>query len=192
MMKYLAIHHTAVSRMSGQSQLKSVNTYHKNKGWSDRPSILGWYVGYNFFIDVNGKNTHTRGIGEETFAVVGHNCNVPEKCDTISVCLAGNYHVETPSDPQIASLRAFIYEMVQRYPNIEITFHRSLQANRTCPGDLFTREYLDKIILQTTPPVCDPVDKEKQIEIGKLQKENTALWSIIKELQKILAKFFKM
>lgn len=183
--KYLAIHHTAVSRLSGNSQLNGVNAYHKQK-WNAR-STLGWYVGYNRFIDVNGAFTETRVIGEETIANRGHNCDIEQRCDTISICLAGNFNSELPSDVQIKVLQDQIALIQKGYPDIEITFHRDLQANRTCPGKLFTKEYLKIRILQEVKKP-DTVDKEKAEKIAELM-EKISLLTILLNLWKRLKQY---
>jgi hypothetical protein len=141
--KYLAIHHTASVR--GSNQLYAVDKYHREERGYPR-GTLGFNVGYNYFLDVDGKITQTRMEGEETMAQKKHNCDVPERCDTISICLAGNFDIELPNDAQIKSLRKFIEGR-----NLEVVFHRDLQVNRTCPGRLFTKTYLDRILGKLEP-----------------------------------------
>lgn len=175
-MKYLAIHHTAVSRDKQSSQLMPVNRYHKGK-WNFKSS-LGWFVGYNYFIDVNGSLTYCRKIGEETIAQKGHNL------DTISVCLAGNFNSELPNDKQVSRLQAFLKDTVKRNIGIEITYHRKLQANRTCPGKLFNDEYMSRVILKEET-VPDPEDKEKSEQILKLSTQLDTLIALIKKLLSI-------
>lgn len=145
--KNIAIHHTASPRASGKEQLYPVDKFHREtRGYPK--SSLGWNVGYNYFVDVSGKVTQTRLVGEETMAQVGHNCDIESRCDTISICLAGNFDIELPSDAQIKALRTLLKDLQTNYPNAKPTFHRSLQKNRTCPGRLFTKEYLDTRILE--------------------------------------------
>lgn len=160
--KYLAIHHTAV-KQDGFNQFNAVNFYHKQK-WNMKSS-LGWFVGYNDFIDTNGSLIYCRDYYEETMTVVGHNCDTDAKCDTISVCLAGDFNQELPNDKQIIALKNYITKIKEDYPNIQITFHRNLQADRTCPGTLFTQDYLDNVILEknTNPPDFYDDIKSKQI-----------------------------
>lgn len=175
-MNYIAIHHTAVSRETQRSQLLPVNRYHKGK-WGNKSSI-GWYVGYNYFIDVNGSLMQCRKVGERTIAQSGHND------DTISVCLAGNFNQELPLDVQTDRLRDFIKNMKARYPQAELTYHRSLQANRTCPGKLFSDEYLQRVVLRRLAE-NDEADVEKYVQISKLSKQLDVLISLIKRLLSI-------
>ena len=184
-MKYLAIHHTAVSREKQSNQLYAVNRYHQEK-WGMQSS-LGWYVGYNTFIDVNGSVTKTRSIGEETIAQKGHNCDVESRCDTISVCLAGNFNEELPNDNQINTLRKYIGEIKKDYPGIMVTFHRHLQDNRTCPGILFTNDYLNVRIIGGTQVKDDSVDKEKSQKITQLQSQLDSLRAVLAKLMALLS-----
>lgn len=69
----IVIHHTAVPRTNGK-QFYRMEQYHK-KRWG-RKSQMGYYLGYNGFIDVNGKFTQTRALGEETMANKGYNAHI--------------------------------------------------------------------------------------------------------------------
>jgi len=183
--KQRAIHHTA-SIASGKNQLAAVNQYHKDK-WGMK-STLGWYVGYNYFIDVNGSITNTRKVGEETIANVGHNCDVEERCDTISICLAGDFNTQLPNDKQIKALRRLLGELDVLYPGSVDTFHRDIQANRTCPGKKFTRRYLESVILEKKV-VGDEADTKKSEEIEKIKV--TLMMTIITLLRQLRAKLKK-
>jgi len=181
--KYHVIHHTAVSRTKQSKQLLAVNRFHHE----DRKypiSSLGYNIGYNYFIDVDGTRTQTRKEGEETMAQVGHNCDVPERCDAISTCLAGDFNVELLTDKQIEALRERCREVERLYPGIEHTFHKSVQNNRTCPGKLFTEEYLNTRILQISKPEPDEADKIKQ----NLQTQVTLLNKVIELLRLLITK----
>ncbi len=138
-MKSIALHNTAVKN-DGTKQLKGVNDYHKKK-WNMKSS-LGWYVGYNFFCDVDAKETNTRCIGEETIANKGHNCDVKSRCDTISYCMAFDGSQQFPTDKQNKTFQSFIRRMKKDYPNIKVVGHRDLQKSRTCPGKLITDTYI--------------------------------------------------
>lgn len=187
--KYLAIHHTAVKNKNN-SQLLAVDRFHKQK-WNMKSS-LGYYVGYNDFIDLNAVLAHTRAYSEETMAVVGHNCDIEATCDTISVCLAGDFNQELPNDKQIIALKIYIAKIKTDYPNIEITFHRNLQDGRTCPGALFTQDYLDNVIMEknTNPP--DFYDDVKNKQIAQCQQKLKDSQTVISTLWAFIIKFIKI
>lgn len=174
-MDKFAIHHSAVQ--STTSQLNGVNNYHRGK-WNMK-STLGWYVGYNYFIDVSGKVTNTRAVGEETMAQVGHNFN------TISICLAGDFNKHLPNKRQIESLQ----KIIRNHPEIPeslVLLHRDVQSNRTCPGMLFTHEYLDVVVLQL-PVEADDEDKEKKEKLeAELKKSVALLTKLVEQLKKLL------
>lgn len=196
-MTYIVLHHTAVSRDKQKKQLQPVNTYHRDKNWGTeanpwyqpKSSSLGWYVGYNYFCDVNGKRTNTREIGTETIAQTGHNCDVPKRCDCVSYCLAGNFNNELPTEAQLKDFRKFVAEMEELYPNIRIIFHSDIQKYRTCPGKLLTKEYLKSIMLKKVVYASDGVDKEKDEEISKLKHRISILETIIKVLTSVLNRY---
>lgn len=178
MKKYLAIHHTAVKQNG--NQLNAVNLYHQQK-WNMKSSV-GWFVGYNDFIDTNGTSTHCRDYYEETMAVVGHNCDIDATCDTISVCLAGDFNQELPNDKQIIILKDYIAKIQADYPGIEITFHRTLQVDRTCPGELFTQQYLDNVIMGKNTIEPDFYDDVKGKQIAKCEQDLKDSRSLIQKL----------
>jgi len=163
-MKYVAIHHTAVSNNTQPLQLWAVNRYHQGK-WNMKSS-RGWYVGYNYFVERGGVLTLTRSIGEETIANKGHNCDIPERCDTISICMAGDFNKELPTKEQQQTVKKLIKTLTDTYQDIEIKGHRDLQANRTCPGLLITDGFL-KDLAKEEPPE----DAEKAQQIAELQSK---------------------
>ena len=180
-MKNIVIHHTSVSVEKQGTQLLAVNRYHKNK-W-EMKSKLGWYVGYNYFIDVNGRMTPTRQEGEETMAQKGHNF------DSISICLAGDFVVEYPSNVQIDALVDLMKEIRGRYPSIKIVGHRALQANRTCPGKLMSKKYIDELVEKRVKSVYNP-DNEcvKREEIEKLHGRLDAIMAFLEYIISIIIK----
>lgn len=130
LLKYGVIHHTEVSAQINSHQLNSVNEYHRER-FMDK-SLLGWWVGYNWFCDVDGTLTQTRMAGEKTAAQLAHNF------DSESICFAGNFNKDLPTEAQIKVLRQWILNR----PNLKIIFHRDL-AYRDCPGKKFTRKWLE-------------------------------------------------
>ena len=193
---YIVLHHSAVSRMSGKKQFDAVNTYHKNKNWGttakpwyqSATSELGYYVTYNYFIDVDGSVTQTRAIGEETIAQVGHNCDVLQRCDAVSICVAGDFSKELLSDEEINSVRKLLLSLKEKYPEASIVFHRDLQKGRTCAGSLFTQDYLNTRILGNSVVKLDKIDTEKQQEINDLMEQITTLQRLVAYLK---TKLFK-
>lgn len=178
MKTYIAIHHTAVKN-TGTPQLNAVNKYHKGK-WNMK-SRLGYYVGYNYFIDVTGRVTQTRAWTEETIANKGHNCDVPERCDTISICLADDYNVTREiKKVQADALDDLIADIKKSYPEIKVVGHRDLQTGRTCPGaHIGNFHFTDWNSIQA----ADSEDSEKARKIKELQSLLDKLMKLLNQLR---------
>ena len=179
---YIAIHHTAVSRFEATSQLKAVDRYHKERGYNK--SSLGYYVGYNYFCDVDGTITQTREIGEETMAQVGHNC-IGGSC-AISIGIAGDFAQELPADAQIEAVRDLLKELQVTYPSVPVVGHRELQANRTCPGALLTQEYINVRLLGNVPPTPPDEEARKEALRKQLREAQITLIGLLRKYVKIL------
>jgi len=180
-LKYLVLHHTS-SYSTGASQLQAVNEYHQVKNWGTtkhpwyqpKPSSLGYYVVYTYFMDARGKITQTRARGEEQLAQKGYNTG------SESMCLQGDFNAQMPTQAQIDSLRAFIIEEVKQY-GVVLKLHKELQKNRTCPGYFCSRKFLETVVLKTKVQTSDKVDKEKAKKIAELMKQ-------LEEAKSLLAK----
>ena len=148
-------------------------------------SQRGWYVGYNYFIDTDGTVTQTRNHDEETIANKGHNCDVPERCDTISICLADNYNQTTSIDiNQYWALSDLIEELQCQYKNtLTVVGHRDLQKDRTCPGFNFTKEKIEDLDqIQCLQSNNDKEDDEKEAQIRILQATLDSLRAALRRM----------
>ena len=141
--KYLAVHHTAVSHKLAPAQFDAVNRYHRQK-WGKKSS-LGYYVGYHYYLGKGGELTQTRKHHEESVAIIGHNCDTPSRCDTISVCLAGDFNQEYPTEQQVNRLQGLYLILQKHYPGLKVVGHRDLQEERTCPGALINKDFFRMI-----------------------------------------------
>lgn len=182
----VVLHHTAVSRATQPLQLDSVNTYHKQK-WND-VSELGYYTGYNFFVEPTGARTQCRLVGEETIAQVGNNCDVPERCGMVSYCMAGNFAAEKPTQHQVNDFVEFVAEVRKRYPNAVVKQHKDVQANRTC-AELSDAEIASWF--GAVPPTNE-TDKEKiarlEDELAKAKSQIQQLITMVTSLIKLITK----
>lgn len=173
--KYIVLHHTAVSRKAQPLQFDAVNQYHKNK-WGMRSS-LGYYGGYNFLVEPTGLRQQYRTIGEETVAQIGLNCDVPSRCTAISYCMAGDFRVEKPTDYQVADFRSFVEEVKKTYPKVVVKQHKDVAPGRTC-AEL---EPLEIASWLRKPDSKDEI-------IAKLKKQNQQLIAILNHLIKLITK----
>ena len=167
--EYFIVHHTAVSRRIQPLQLTAVNNHHRDKEWipgwkQPHASLMGWWVGYNFFVEVSGQRTQTRLVGEETIAQKGMNCDVPERCLGMSNCIAGDLRIEKPLQVQEDATILNLAEAMKTFPKIEITQHLNVQPGRTCaalPDEMLQEWYqeaqrLQNPLNQVPNPTTDP------------------------------------
>ncbi len=179
-MRFRALHNTNVSYTDVKRQLWAVNNHHRKYKMK---SSLGFYVGYNGFIDGDGTFTQTRLIGEETAAIVGHNCDREMTCDTVSFCAAFNGDKEALNPAQRRTLKKLYsgeISLKTLIPDFNITkledrFHRDLQARRTCPGKLITYDYIKDILKDT--PMSD------KVELNNLQTKLSFIQKLVEKLR---------
>lgn len=131
----LVIHHS--DDASTAPQFEKINGYHRSKGFPI--SSLGFFVGYNWIVERDGKLMQARGlddIGAHTAASCGEgHCNLV----AYGVCLAGDFTFQTPTDAQLATL--FTLWKALNYPRIYL--HSDTKAT-ACPGIFPFRNELNR------------------------------------------------
>lgn len=139
----IIIHHTGGlgtnSRASTQHlTVKDIDAAHKLR-WPDFKSKLGYYVGYTFVIERDGKITQTRLIGEETAHTIGHNTR------SVGIVLCGNFNsgVDTPTIEQKMRLKSLIRSLWSPHSTEEIKIAWNvildLSAERIYPHRKFSQ-----------------------------------------------------
>lgn len=120
---WIIVHHEA-----GNSSFNGVNEYHKQK-WGFKSS-LGFYCGYQYFIEFSGKTYQARLDNEEGAHTVGFN-----KC-SIGICLQGNTDLKDITEWQKIALKKLIDKKKLEYviTNNKIEGHRHF-SNTACPGE---------------------------------------------------------
>lgn len=142
--QYIIVHHTGGTNAqpladSSNYTVKQCDADHRIA--FNMKSLLGWYVGYTYFIEKNGTVTQTRKDGEEGAHTVGYNKN------SIGICLAGNFDATLPTQAQIDSLKKLVKEKKALY-NIDIKNivpHRKF-AQKTCYGNRLSDDWIQKLI----------------------------------------------
>lgn len=138
-MKYLFLHHTADPE-SGK-QFSSVNAYHEREGFPK--SLLGFYVGYTYFIEKSGEAIQARSEEE-----MGAHTRTPMFPDAnksgIAICLAGDFTQQNPTIQQFRALASLSVDIQIRHsiPEPMIYLHREVEqgptsegySNTSCPG----------------------------------------------------------
>ena len=123
--KYIYIHHSAISQWA--AQFDTIDNYHRQK-WGF-VSSLGLYGAYNYLIEKMGQVRQYRAEGEETAAQRGHNF------DSISICVAGNFEKQGLTPEQKKALTNLVKRVRARHnlSKTAIKMHRELSAT-LCPG----------------------------------------------------------
>lgn len=119
----------------GNNGFYGVNEYHRQL-WNF-PSSLGFYMGYQLYIDKQGVVYKARQDDEEGAHTRGRNHN------SIGICLQGDLDMERPTESQLTSLKRVILEKMTTWaihPN-NIYGHR-MYANKSCPGNLLKESEL--------------------------------------------------
>lgn len=186
----IIIHHVGYNH-----SFYTVNSGHKKK-WNFKSS-LGFYIGYQYFINNNGKLFKGRSEEEEGAHKKGWNTK------SVGICLRGNLETREPTSQQLATLRDLLKDIQERHniPNKEIYAHRELSAT-LCPGKhLMTfldsyRKYVE--VDPSTPeapktpekPTEKPTDGTTQPTKGQLQAQldKIAVWlnKLKKQIYEIL------
>ena len=132
MIKYLIIHHTSGTDIdpledTSHHTFEIVDARHKQK-WSFK-SNLGYYIGYQYFIDKTGKVTQGREDTEEGAHTIGYNK------ESVGICLSGNFDVTKPTEAQITALKALLHRLSAKYNvSLENIIPHRAKANKSCYG----------------------------------------------------------
>ena len=105
----------------------TVNSGHKQR-WNFK-SKLGWYIGYQWFIDTSGKLYQGRREDETGAHKKGWNDN------SIGICLRGNLETTKPTNQQTKTLQKLLDDIRKRWgiPKKNIYAHKEISAT-LCPG----------------------------------------------------------
>lgn len=148
--QYLIVHHTGGSNANPTADtshhtFEVVNQYHRGL-WNFRSS-LGHYIGYQYFIEKNGKVTQGRADSDEGAHCIGKNRS------SIGICLAGNFDVTLPTKAQEEALVDLCKRLAATYsiPTSKIVPHRAF-SNKSCYGKRLSDDWARSLVEQSTKP----------------------------------------
>jgi N-acetyl-anhydromuramyl-L-alanine amidase AmpD len=130
--KYIVIHHSATDGGNADE----FDKMHRARGWDG--------LGYHFVIDSGQGGPDGRVEVGERWRLQkwgAHTGGTPDNeynNHGIGICLVGNFMESSPSDAQLASLKALVCDLAARYaiPPGRIIGHRDAPgASTECPGD---------------------------------------------------------
>lgn len=141
---YLIVHCTggiASNSLADTSMLTfgQVNEQHRQL-WNFKSS-LGFYIGYHYFIDKQGKVTQGRTDSDEGAHCIGKNLS------SIGICLAGNFDVTLPTGEQTEALRDLLKQLKDKYQiKLEnIVPHRAF-STKSCYGKKLANDWARKLV----------------------------------------------
>lgn len=172
--KFIVVHHcggtdTDPKFDTSNQSFEVVNEYHKQKWWFK--SSFGYYIGYHYFIDRQGKVTQGRADTDEGAHTVGHNL------ESLGICLAGNFDVTMPTPAQIQALRTLLKNKMIEYsiPVGNVVPHRKF-AVKTCYGNLLGDDWAQKLLVdkpveQSSACMAEKdIIRDKDLQISRLQQ----------------------
>ena len=110
------------------AQLERVNEWHKQLDFPR--SSIGFWVGYTYFVERDGKVIQTRLDTEQQAHVKGYNQ------DSIGIGVAGNHDYERPTALQLQAVKNLILKKMIEHIILpsNIFGHRIFTGAKTCPG----------------------------------------------------------
>lgn len=172
--KYIVFHCSDTSYAISKSQFNQINNYHRDERGFPRSS-LGFYVGYHKLVTA-GKVYTARLDSDE-----GAHCNqvrdgLSMNFQSLGICLGFDGDVEMPTLADAIMVRDEIWKWQDLYniPTTHIFFHRDFAKDKSCPGRLITREWLENLLRREkvaipTPPPAPVAPPKFTIDIGMLQ-----------------------
>ena len=153
--KWLIIHHSGGTDAdpladSSNFTFEQCNELHKER--FNFISSLGFYVGYQYYIEKDGTLKQGRADNEEGAHCIGYNTS------SIGICLAGNFDATLPTDAQVVTLTKLLKEKSVQYniPKENIVPHRKF-AQKTCYGRKLADNWASLLIVEKEEPVAPPV-----------------------------------
>jgi len=175
--KYLIIHHaggTDANPLADSSNFNfsQCNELHKQK--FNFKSSLGFYIGYHYYIEKDGKITQGRADSDEGAHTIGYNNQ------SLGICLAGNFDATLPTQAQIDALKGLLLKKMSEYGITadKIVPHRKF-ASKTCFGKKLSDSWAADLVKVVPAVPVNGIDKESvkksleiiDQEIAKIKKE---------------------
>ena len=132
-------HHTGDTSIG--PQLDKIDRDHKRRGFPK--SSMGYYVGYHYLIEHDGKIIQCRKDTE----IGAHDKG--ENLDSIGIGLSGNFSIQLPTEAQERAAAALMAELTEKH-KIRITHiepHRRDDATE-CPGKRMDDNWIIRIYLK--------------------------------------------
>lgn len=167
---FLIVHHfggTDADPLADTSNqtVEVVNEWHRQL-WNFKSS-LGWYCGYHFVIEKDGKTTQCRADWEEGAHTKGYNTQ------SIGIALSGNFDRTKPTAAQTKALRSLLLQLMNKHGIREenIVPHRRF-ANKTCYGRNLSDDWARSLVATKPNPLKDYTTMQLIQELQRRIAEN--------------------
>ena len=129
--KYLIIHHSLTKTDSKPKTFDAVNNYHRDVVKFTKSS-LGFFCGYHYWIEDNGRIVQARRNNEEGCHTKENEMNFK----SIGIGIEGNFDVEKFEGVRVFALRDLLKKLCQELnlTKDDIYFHRTYADYKSCPG----------------------------------------------------------
>lgn len=170
----IILHHsggTDAEPMGDSSNYTVVMCNQDHKARFNFLSSLGWYVGYQYVIEKDGKVTQCRKDDEEGAHTIGQNKS------SIGIMLCGNFDATHPSERQKSALQKLLKEKMAQWsiPKEEIYPHRKF-AVKTCYGKNLSDTWGRDLV---TPPLQKVINKINSIFMTDVSTGSARVYEVI-------------
>ena len=166
---YIVIHHSAVKN-NGKPQAQGIENNHKTR--FNYRSSLGFYTGYQYVIDTDGKLYKRRADNEP-----GAHCKEAEmNFKSIGVCWCMDGDKQYPTNKQQEVMAKLLSEKMAEWkiPEDNIKFHRDYAGYKSCPGTMILKELVINLIYNQDKAM-------KQYEQAREQANNPPKFGFVEQ-----------
>ena len=187
---WVVVHSAGGIGSNNLASTRHLTTYDIDRAHKDLwnfKSALGWYVGYHYVVEANGKMVQARSEIEEGAHTKGMNTS------SIGICWTGNGDVELPTPEQESRLADLIREVAERWkiPIERIVPHRHFTNSKSCWGNLLSDEWARNLLTKYSPLPKSPEEKKRKeinilLQAYNLLLETLRQWQASRQLAKAL------
>lgn len=163
--EYLIIHHFGGTDKdplfdTSNQTFEIVNEYHKSL-WNFKSS-LGFYTGYHYIIEKDGKVTQGRADSDVGAHCIGYNDK------SIGIAMAGNFDLTLPTEAQIDSIKKLMKKKIDAYGIAleNVVPHRKF-ANKSCYGKNLSDDWAKNLLVDPAKPSREDIINQAQALINQ-------------------------
>lgn len=144
---YIILHHAA-----GNGDVLAIHNGHIARGYGG--------IGYNYYVRKSGQIYRGRPEKVEGAHTYGYND------ESIGICFEGNFETDVMSDAQLYAGRWLIYDILKRYPDVEIKRHKDFDAT-ACPGANFPMDkFVKKVVQEEVKDIIENTKDEEAFDMS--------------------------